>query len=185
MGGLRQASRSHLIEGLVVLLVIVGIAAVISTGTLENAGQSLVRLAPPVRMVDGFPIGEPVPCAQHCAEWTRLARSALDVREHGHAEIVGARTFMEAHIPDLYGPGVLYTRSGTLIVVVFDLADGSVRATGVYCGVGGCRGWTEFNVGKVVGNPPVFHASAPEDHASPPQHHASAPQHHASGPQGP
>jgi hypothetical protein len=84
-------------------------------------------------------------------------------------EIVGTRMFREGHIPDLYGPGVLYTRSGMLSVVVFDLPDGSVRATGVYCGPGGCRGWTEFDVGKVVGTPPIHYASAPQHHAPAPQ----------------
>ena len=105
---------------------------------------------PGVPMIDGFPIGEPVPCTEQCAEWTRLARAALDEREHAHVEIVRARIFMEGHIPDLYGPGVLYTRSGRLMVVVFDLPDGSVRATGVYCGVGGCSGWTDFDASTWV-----------------------------------
>jgi hypothetical protein len=34
--------------------------------------------------------------------------------------------------------------SGMLVVALFDLIDGSQRATGVYCGVGGCRGWAEW-----------------------------------------
>ena len=148
----RRTRRSHPIEALLALLAIVGIYAFISSGAVDHASRWLASMfattreppAPPVQIVDGFPIGEPTPCAQHCAEWTRLARAALDEREHAHVEVVGARTFREGHIPDLYGPGVLYTRSGTLTVVVFDLPDGSIRATGVYCGVGGCRGFAEY-----------------------------------------
>jgi hypothetical protein len=148
----RRSPRSHLIEALLVLLAVLGIYAFISSGAVDHTGRWLAGMfattreppAPAVQIVDGFPIGDSVPCAQHCAEWTTLARAALDQREHRHVEVVGIRTFMEGHIPDLYGPGVLYARSGTLIVVLFDLPDGSVRATGVYCGVGGCRGFAEY-----------------------------------------
>jgi hypothetical protein len=42
--------------------------------------------------------------------------------------------------PPLFEPGVVHARSGTLMVVVFELADGSRRAAGVYCGVGPCIG---------------------------------------------
>lgn len=131
----RRSHRGHLIGALLALVAIVGIYACVSPGAAK---------APPVQIVDGFPIGAPIPCAQHCAEWMSLARAALDQRERAHVEVAGARTFKEGHIPDLYGPGVPYARSGTLIVVVFDLPDGSVRATGVYCGVGGCRGFAEY-----------------------------------------
>jgi hypothetical protein len=171
----RRSQRNLLVGALLALVSIAGIYA-FSSGAFDPR-------RPP--MIDGFPIGAPVSCQEQCAEWTRLRRAALDQREHAHVEIVGMRVFREGHIPDLYGPGVLYTRSGMLNVVVFDLPDGSVRATGVYCGPGGCRGWTEFNVGKVVGTPHVFHASAPEHHASAPQHHASTPDDHGSGIQGP
>jgi hypothetical protein len=125
----RRSQRSLVIGALLALVAIAGIYA-FSFGAAHSQR---------VQKIGGYPIGEPYPCADQCAEWTRLARATLNLREH---EIVGTRIFSEGHIPDLYGPGVLYTRSGQLIIVVFDLSDGSVRATGVYCGVPGCRGWT-------------------------------------------
>jgi hypothetical protein len=95
------------------------------------------------------------------------------------------RVFREGHIPDLYGPGVLYTRSGMLNVVVFDLPDGSVPADRRLLRAWWLQGWTEFNVGKVVGTPPIHYASAPEHRAPAPEHHASTPDDHGSSVQRP
>jgi hypothetical protein len=136
-----QRSQPNLLIGaLLGLVAIAGIAGI-------YAFSSGAVLPGRVQMIDGFPIGGPYPCADHCAEWTRLARATLNLREH---EIVRTRIFSEGHIPDRYGPGVMYKRSGTLIVVVFDLPDGSVRATGVYCGVSGCSGWPDIDIGEEV-----------------------------------
>lgn len=124
-----QRSQPNLVIG--ALLGLVAIASIYAFGW----GAAPQR----VQKIGGYLIGEPYLCADQCAEWTRLARATLNLREH---EIVETRMFGEGHIPDLYGPGVLYTRSGTRIIVVFDLSDGSVLATRLYCGVGGCRGWS-------------------------------------------
>jgi hypothetical protein len=159
----QRTGLKRVIGAMLTIAAVVGIYAFITTDAVGGAGRAVAGLftstddflaqVPPdsadveaqqVQTIDGFPIGNPTPCVQHCAEWTQLARTALDQRDPNHAEIAVVRMFNEGHIPDLYGPGVLYTRSGRLTVVVFDLADGSVRATGVYCGVGGCVGWGEF-----------------------------------------
>jgi hypothetical protein len=123
-----RRSQRNLVIGALLALVAIAAIYVFSWGAAQSQR---------VQKIGGYAIGEPYPCADRCAEWTKAARAALIVREH---EIVRTRMFSERHIPDLYGPGVVYTRSGQLIVVVFDLADGSVRATGVHCGPGGCSG---------------------------------------------
>jgi hypothetical protein len=94
-------------------------------------------------IIDGFPLGEPVGCGTafyRCDDLIALARSALDERDPGHANIVGASPYHEdLQSPALFDPSIPHARSGQVFVVVFDLADSSRHASGVDCGVGGCH----------------------------------------------
>ena len=88
-------------------------------------------------IVDGFPLGreaEPTPDAATAA----LAVQALDQRMPGHPAIVAAKAYDEDGSL-VYGPNT--ARSGSMRIYVYQLADGSYHAAGVYCGVGGCWPW--------------------------------------------
>jgi len=120
--GLSRGVQTALLVGLVGFVVAVGAA---------KRGPS----AGPI--IDGFPIGEPMGCGVNCEELVGAARTALDSREPGHAEVISTAFFMEDMTNPVFYPdqAVLRNRSGTLTVVVFSLADGSQHATGVcYCG---------------------------------------------------
>jgi len=86
------------------------------------------------RTIDGFTPGMPAACsppvgpnaavpAGTCSELPGLAVAALDAREPGHAAIVSEGMFTDGR---LSGPSRI-----TLYVFVFELADGSTKATGV------------------------------------------------------
>jgi hypothetical protein len=105
--------------------------------------------AAPGPIIDGFPIGRLLDCglsrSAPCHEVLPLARAAFDSRVPDHPEILATSFFMEdINNPAIFDPRVLHARSGTLIVVVFNLADGSKHAAGVYCGVGGCTGLATY-----------------------------------------
>lgn len=90
-------------------------------------------------MIDGFPVGPLAACdaGQECDVVIAAARAALDQRDPGHPRVVGA---------DFHAEGVspLPRRSEGFSIVVFRLADGSERATGVLCSVGGCVGTADY-----------------------------------------
>jgi hypothetical protein len=146
--------RRRRIEALLVVAAIAGLYLFISTRAIDHVGRWIADwfmggsgnpdvVAPAAGpIVDGFPIGAPATCApDRCDEWVRLARSVLEDRDPAHAEVINVRIYLEDLTnPLLFEPGVLHRRSGTLVVVVFELADGSKRAAGVYCGVGPCIG---------------------------------------------
>jgi hypothetical protein len=148
--------RRH-VEALLVVATIVGIYLFVSTRAVDHVGRWIAELTgaseDPIlvdpaarRIVDGFPIGAPAACAPElCDEWVQLARSVFDDRDPEHAEVINVRMYLEDLTnPLLFEPGVVHARSGTLMVVVFQLADGSRRATGVYCGVGPCIGLDSY-----------------------------------------
>lgn len=104
-----------------------GLLAMLAIGCGANAGA---------RTIDGFPLGAPVECSPSmtvsCDQLVALGRQALDQRDPGHAAVQATHLYEEGPLP----PGMV--RSGTLRVIVFDLADGSTHATGVVCGVPPC-----------------------------------------------
>ena len=107
--------------------------------------------APPI-VIDGFTLGAPETCSppvdvdaaaveRSCAGDPSRAIDALDAREPGHPRIVSSKMYADGTQPgpiDVTGNGpvpVQPTRhpGPNVTVVVFTLADGSVRATGVAC----------------------------------------------------
>lgn len=150
--------RSRQIQALLVIAVVAGAYFLISVRAIDHVGrlfadwfmggsENPVVVAPGAGpIVDGFPLGLPAACAlRQCDEWIRLGLSALEDREPEHAEVLNVRIYREDLTnPLLFEPGVIHARSGTLVVVVFELADGAKRATGVYCGVGPCIGLASY-----------------------------------------
>ncbi|HZM73919.1 MAG TPA: hypothetical protein VFC71_11155 [Candidatus Polarisedimenticolia bacterium] len=122
-----------------------------AVATLLIGAEAVHRLLNPFEgtFVDSFPIGEPIACVSNsrCDEDLALATSALDRRDPGHAPIVETRLFqadarMTSHRDEI-DKGLLLIPPVT--VVVFKLADGSTRATGVACpGVAGCAGIASY-----------------------------------------
>lgn len=91
-------------------------------------------------IVDGFPLGrdaQPSPDAATAA----LAIQALDQRMPGHPAIVTAKAYEEDEAL-VYGPNE--ARSGLMRIYVYELADGSFHAAGVYCGVPSCVPWPVY-----------------------------------------
>jgi hypothetical protein len=88
-------------------------------------------------VIDHYTLGDPIDCNAHrdptCEEHLQVAMgTATDKRGVAPEAIAGHHLFRES-IPGTR-PG-----SSSLIIVVFDLADGSRVAVGVYCGVGPCH----------------------------------------------
>ena len=103
-------------------------------------------------VIDGFTLGAQLVCsppvdvdaavvARSCAGDPERAIDALDARDPGHARIVSSKMYADGTQPgpiDVTGNGpvpVQPTRhpGPNVTVVVFTLADGSVRATGAAC----------------------------------------------------
>ena len=89
-------------------------------------------------VIDRYTIGDPLDCPAHgdvrCDEFLRIATdTATNNRGVAPAAIVGHRLYSEFLPPGTFSGG------GAVGVVVFDLADGSRVAVGVYCGVGPCQ----------------------------------------------
>ena len=119
-------------------------AAVIGLG-LAVSGCALLPVTPSrASTIDGFPLGEAIPCDSRaqCDVWVPLARAALDARDPGHAPITNASAYAEDfQNTDVYAnQSDFRARTEGFVIIVFDLADGSKRATGVLCGVSGCSG---------------------------------------------
>jgi hypothetical protein len=154
----RRIMRSRRIEVLLVIAAIAGVYLFVATRAIDHVGRLVadwfmgasedpIVVAPGAGpIVDGFPVGLPATCAPgQCDQWISLARSVLDDRDPAHAEVINVRMYLEDLTnPLLFEPGVIHARTGTVIVVVFDLADGAKRATGVYCGVGPCVGLATY-----------------------------------------
>jgi hypothetical protein len=102
--------------------------------------------------IDGFTLGSIVKCSPPvdvdaavleagCAGDYKRATAALDAREPGHPAIVSIEEYADGTQPgpiDFTGPGVPPTPAPrhpgpNVTVVVFRLADGTSRATGVAC----------------------------------------------------
>lgn len=89
-------------------------------------------------VIDRYTIGDPLECAairdSTCDEFLRIAtETATGKRGVVPAAIVGHRFYTEFKPPGTTSGG------GTTGIVVFNLADGSRVAVGVYCGVGPCQ----------------------------------------------
>ena len=125
------------------------VALLVATATawVVGCGSS----AAPV-VIDGFTLGAMEVCSppvdvdaaaveRSCAGDPERAIDALDARDPGHARIVSSKMYTDGTQPgpiDVTGNGpvpVQPTRhpGPNVTVVVFTLADGSVRATGVAC----------------------------------------------------
>ncbi len=101
-------------------------------------GPILVACSPST--VGGYPVGErrcgeAAPGGQEerdqCDRFTGFARATLDQQAPGHAAVVGTEVYRDP-------PGVLYSFGGygDVAVVALRLADDTVRAFHVQCGVG-------------------------------------------------
>lgn len=101
--------------------------------------SAVPRIPDPV--IDGLAIGDRHLCSPDafydCGELAEMARVALDRRYPNHAAIESVSIHAEGD--DSFGLGdAPRGRSGTVLVTVFEFADGSVRAVPIHCGVGGC-----------------------------------------------
>jgi len=84
--------------------------------------------------IDTWPIGAPTTdCLRRsCEEMIDAARTRIDIRNRGHADVVTVTIHELGKVVDAQGQIVLTTRSGgPPRVVVFELADGTRRAIGV------------------------------------------------------
>ena len=87
-------------------------------------------------VVDGYPLGREAPCDHGCPRFTAAASAWLDAAAPGHAAIDHIELFVPDY-RDSAGNQILTTRSGgTDYIAVVHLAEGSVRAIQVGCGVG-------------------------------------------------
>ena len=108
-------------------------AAFLASGLV--AWLAIVRLNVPT-VVDGYPLGEPANCAERCPRFRDAASAWLDTTVPGHARVDKIDLFV-TNYRDADGSLILMTRSGgTDYIAVIRLADGSVRAIHVGCGVG-------------------------------------------------
>jgi hypothetical protein len=95
---------------------------------------SMVRVPVADPVIDTWPVGEAIECADpRCMEEIRVALAGLDVRDPGHAAVVSARLHREGTVFDPgTGNQILMTRSGACCkVLVAELADGTTSAIGV------------------------------------------------------
>jgi hypothetical protein len=117
------------------------IGALVATGLLAGACQMVPQGRTVEGMtIDGWRIGERITCSRDdyydCDELADLAATQLDRMAPGHPGTKATALFHE-----VLRPGT--ARSGTMRIVVFELENESMRAIGVYCGVGGC--WAGFD----------------------------------------
>jgi hypothetical protein len=130
-------------------LILLGLAALAMAGCASREASA----SPTPSVVDGFTLGAPEACSPpvgsidpkyadvSCAGMLRLAASALDAREPGHAAIAATKRYGDGTQPapiDVTGnalPSAPASRhpGPDVTVFVFTLADGSIRATGVAC----------------------------------------------------
>ena len=143
----RGGNRSRATTWPLALVVAISVA-----GCAKGAGSSpsvVADSAPvgPGAVVDGFPLGPVLDCGSvvDCTQEYAIADAALNTRLPSHAPIVTRALYAE-DLGLLSPPasGVLRVRSGTLHVVVYTLSNGTVAASGVYCGPAGCYGLATY-----------------------------------------
>ena len=108
-----------------VVIVLVAVAAVVL----------ILRLPPVVPILDGFPLGAAVDCRGPAVDCDDIARAAQE-------GLAADGTALQIRSTEVYAAGgkpAVGTRSQPLYVVVFTLDDGTRRAAGATCGVGGCE----------------------------------------------
>jgi hypothetical protein len=116
------------------------LALFVFAGCAQGAPSSAKPAPTTGAIVDGFPLGhvaEPTPNAATAA----LAVQALDQRMPSHPTIVAATAYNE-DLSLVYGPND--ARSGVMTIYLYELADGSYHAAGVYCSVAGCTPWPVY-----------------------------------------
>jgi hypothetical protein len=114
-------------------------------------------LPEPVALVDGWPVGAVYGCSEpRCEPYIRVAVDGLDGRDAGHAPIIGATLHELGLMVGTDGrPVSLAYSGGQPSVVLFQLADGSVRAIGVkYHGVSRQASAVDWGPGLDHGPPP-------------------------------
>ena len=87
----------------------------------------------PSIVVDGWPVGEPFQCRidGECEFYVPLATTALDHRDPGHAPIVNVTMNLQsAYLQEDGDFRHPMCSGGCFIIVLFQLADGSVKAIG-------------------------------------------------------
>jgi hypothetical protein len=84
-------------------------------------------------VVDGWPVGDEVDCQDGtCDELIRVAKSALQRRDSGHAAITRATLHQKTYWVNPEGQKILTTTSGGCCrIALFELADGTRAAIGV------------------------------------------------------
>ena len=108
-----------------------------SVGRASFAAIALVVLGcgamGPSMVVDGWPVGEPFQCRidGECEFYVPVATTALDDRDPGHAPIVNVTMNLQSAYRqedgDFRQP---ICSGGCFVIVLFQLADGSVKAIG-------------------------------------------------------
>jgi hypothetical protein len=87
-------------------------------------------------VIDGYPIGRATSCGDECQRLTDAAAAWLDTAAPGHAKVDRIDLF-EPDYRDASGHLLLTSGSGgPTSIAVFYLANGTVRAIEVGCGVG-------------------------------------------------
>jgi hypothetical protein len=96
-------------------------------------------------IIDGFPIGGADSCGSSsdasfsCDTLKQAALETLDHRDPGHPQVVTYAVHgLDYANADFFPDGMPFYGNGAPQVMVMALADGSLRAVGIHCGVGGC-----------------------------------------------
>ena len=115
-------------KGLVVAAVLIAAIGAAWLGIVQ------VTLPPPV--IDGYPIGLPAQCGDTCARATATASGWLDASAPRHAPVERIELF-DPDYRDANGNYIIADGSGGhAVIAVIHLADGTVRAIQVTCGIG-------------------------------------------------
>ncbi|HEX8026489.1 MAG TPA: hypothetical protein VF484_09800 [Candidatus Limnocylindrales bacterium] len=122
-----------MLGALAVVVLIAAAAVLLGSGTGVGAGS----------VIDGWTIGAAATCSdgdpeRPCSALLPVARTRLDVRDPGHLPVVTSELRNEQ----------VNARSSILYIAVFKLADGSLKAIGVwYPGVSTTPGTLDYGPG--------------------------------------
>jgi hypothetical protein len=124
-------SRSGLLG--VALVVVMGSLGVVGCSSQPPSASEVVAGA----VIDHYSLGDPVDCSAYldptCEDYLQVARDEITRERDIAASAIASHRLFHESIPGTR-PG-----SSSVVIVVFELADGGRVATGVYCGVGPCH----------------------------------------------